>query len=143
MPDLAVVVADVGDAVFPCGQDRPGVADEGDGEGRVPQELGRRVRPRLAHDDAVVAFVREGAEVRGRQLVRHLEEPRVPVGALAREQQDAGEDVASGSPGKPEDDDDVALPFHGLEACDADSSYASRVQFVSVSPGTWRKCRSL
>ena len=69
MPDLAVVVADVGDAAFPCGQDRPGVADEGDWEGRVPQEFGRRVRPRLAHDDAVVAFVREGAEVRGRQLV--------------------------------------------------------------------------
>ena len=100
---MVVVLAREGDSVPPCREDGAWVADERDGNLRVPHERGGLVRPRLACDDAVEAdgaFRKKGV---GRKFARHLEEPSVPVRVHPREVEHARKDVAASRPRHPQD----------------------------------------
>ena len=84
--------------MLPRRKDGPRVADERDGDFRVPHERRRLVRTRLARDYAVQPHSALGEEGVGREFTWHLEKSRMPVGVHPREVENAREDVSARRP---------------------------------------------
>lgn len=115
-PNVDIVVADMADVAASPGERKPAVADEGDGHLRAGEQTGGLGGSGFACDEAIVSLGLQHAEGRRRKVVRHLEQVRLPVGMLAQEEKDAGEDVAPGGAGQPQDDGDL-LALHAYSSC--------------------------